>query len=318
MQWDYLRYFVVLANTKSFYGAAKKLYISHQGLNRAITSLEEELDVKLLERSASGVRLTTRGEIFFDYAQNAIAQHDAMLDELYAEHRLASKGSAPLVFRVTYYVSQISRPIISSMGADDAVSLIEEGFTKIVSAASKSDGSELFLADLNCETEKLIQEQNNLAFEPLVISQLGLVWKEGSPFSKQRVIHREQLENFPLAIDSHREMNKLIDTVMEGRPLRNIRLGVAEPRNTLKYAATSNQVAATFDSFGFCLMQANSSIDTEGLHFTPMATPRSICKIGFLYAIDSKPNMRVQHAMDRLKNHLKDCYPDYFKRYPLY
>ena len=317
MQLDHLFYFVMLADAGSFYGAARKTYLSHQGLNRAVSALEAELGVKLLERSSRGVRLSTRGEIFYDYAKTALAHYDTMLDDLYAEHRLASEDGSPLVFHLTYYASQVSRPLVEGMGVMGAVSLAEEGFARIVEGASQSDGSDLFLADLNCETEKMISAHEDVIFEPVLVSQFGLAWKEGSPFERQRVIHREQLENFPLAMDSHREMLKLTEVIMEEYPLNNVRLGVAEPRTTLQYATTSNQVAATFDSFGFELMQANPSFAAANLHFTPLATPRSMCRIGFLYAKNAKPGIRARHAIDRLKLHLQERYASYYARYPV-
>ena len=56
MQIDTLRYFVELARVGSFYGASKNVFISQQGLNRAISSLESELGVKLVERESFMLR----------------------------------------------------------------------------------------------------------------------------------------------------------------------------------------------------------------------------------------------------------------------
>ena len=61
MQIESFRYFEELARVGSFYGAAKSVYISQQGLNKAISSLESELGVKLIQRESRGVRLTSSG-----------------------------------------------------------------------------------------------------------------------------------------------------------------------------------------------------------------------------------------------------------------
>ena len=317
MQIETLRYFVALSDAGSFYGAARKTYLSHQGLNRAISSLEAELGVKLVERTNRGVRLTTAGDVFLDYACGALSAYDGMLDELYAEDRYASPAGSPLVFHLTYYPSQLSRPIVEGMGVMDSISIVEEGFQQVMRKAEGSDGSDLCLVDVYGETEREIAVRGALAFEPILVSQLGVVWKDGSPMAGRRVIHREQLADFPLAVDSHREMMKLLEDVMQDYPLNNIRLGVAEPRTRLEYAAGSSQAASTFDSFGFMLAQESPSIGTDGLNFTPLSTPRSLCKIGFLYAKESRPNVRARHAVERLKGHLRGCYRDYFERYPV-
>ena len=317
MQIETLKYFVELAEAGSFYGAARRAFISQQGLNKAITALEAELGVHLVERGSRGVRLTTEGDIFLDYARRALDAHGTMLDEIYAENRYASPDGSPLVFHVTYYPAQISRPFVYGMGAVDSIRIVEESFRRVLEGAAASDGSELYLADLYAGTRQDAETFEGLVFEPVLASQFGIVWRDGSPLAGRRVIHREQLADFPLAVVSHREMMKLVENVMQDYPLNNIRQGMAEPRTTLEYARSSNQVASTFDSFGFELARASSAIQTDGLNFTPFSTPRSLCLIGFLYAKGARPSMRARRAIDRLKHYLAENYADYLSRYPL-
>ena len=317
MHIESLLYFAELAHAGSFYGAAKRLHISQQGLNKAISSIESELGVRLVERNRRGVRLTNAGEVFLEYCESALERHSRMLDEIYAEHRYAAPAEARIVFHVTYYPAQISRPFVTGMNALDMVRIVEEPFQQIVEDIEESDGSELFLIDVHEGTLRKLAEHEKLIFEPVLVSQLGVVWKDGSPLAGSRAIHREQLANHPLAVDSHREMMRLVEYVMEDYPLNDIRLGVAEPRTTLEFATKSADVASTFDSFGFTLAQQSPSIPTDGLHYTPFSTPRSLCRIGFLYSKGAKPNVRARHAIDLLKRYLHERYADYFERYPI-
>ena len=316
MNIESLKYFVELSRAGSFYAAAKRLYISQQGLNKAIGAMESELGVKLVERGRRGVRLTNAGEIFLEHAESIQSEYFDMLGDLYAESRFAAPDDARLVFHLTYYPAQISRPFVDGIGAIDLVSIVEEPFSQIVEEAAVADGSELYIVDVY-DAERREPFGDDLVFEPLVASQFGVVWKDGSPLAGYRAIHREQLENFPLAVDSHREMLRLADVVMEDYPLNNIRLGVAEPRTTLEYANKSNQAASTFDSFGFMLAEKSPSIATDGLNFTPFSTPRSLCHVGLVYAKGAKPNVRARHAVDVLKRYLAETYADYFERYPV-
>lgn len=317
MQLETLRYFVGLANAGTFYGAAQHMFISQQGLNKAITGLEAELGVKLVERNSRGIRLTNHGDIFLDYARKTLDSYDDMLDELYAESHYSEPASKPLVFHVTYYPAQISPPFVAGMDASDSIRVVEQRFQDVLELAAQSDGSELFMVDMYADTLENVDRLPGLVFEPVLISQFGVVWKDGSPLGRHRVIHREQLADVPLAVDSHREMLRLVDNVMQDYPLNNIRMGVAEPRTTLEYATKSDQVASTFDSFGFELAKANPTINTEGLNFTPFSTPRSLCKIGFVYAKGVRPGVRARHAIERLKRHLRQHYGEYLARYPL-
>ena len=85
MQVENLRYFIELAKAGSFYGAAKNTFLSQQGLNKAITSLESELDVKLVERGRRGVRLTSEGEAFLRHARHIVSDYDLMVEDLVAQ-----------------------------------------------------------------------------------------------------------------------------------------------------------------------------------------------------------------------------------------
>lgn len=51
MQVDAFRYFIELARAGSFNKAAQRSFITQQGLNKAISTLEDELGMKLVERS---------------------------------------------------------------------------------------------------------------------------------------------------------------------------------------------------------------------------------------------------------------------------
>lgn len=317
MQVETLRYFVELSQAKSFYAAAKRLFISQQGLNKAITALESELGVKLVERTRRGIRLTSAGEAFSAHAEAMLEEYSSMLDELYTENRYMAPGDSSFTFHVTYYIAQISRPFIDGMDAVSSARITEEPFAQILASATESDGSELFCIDANANTVEYLEDQDELIFEPVVSTQLGIVWSDGSPLAGYRAIHREQLKDYPLAVDTHREMMRFVEYVMEDYPMNNIRFGIAQPHQTLEYATHSPEVASTFDSFGFMLAKDSPRIRTDGLHFTPFSTPRSMCKIGFVYAKNARPNVRARHAIERLKRYITEAYPAYEKRYPL-
>lgn len=61
-----LRYFVEIAELRSFARASEFLHVAQSALSRQINQLEEELGTRLLERQPRGVRLTWAGERFRD------------------------------------------------------------------------------------------------------------------------------------------------------------------------------------------------------------------------------------------------------------
>jgi DNA-binding transcriptional LysR family regulator len=56
-----LTIFMETAQSESFAAAAKRLNISPSAVSKAISRLEEHLDVKLFERSARALHLTPEG-----------------------------------------------------------------------------------------------------------------------------------------------------------------------------------------------------------------------------------------------------------------
>ena len=78
MELRHLRYFIAVAEEGSFLTAAQhRLNTSQPSLSRQIRDLETEIGVKLLERQARGVTLTSAGKVFLDHARLALSQVEA-------------------------------------------------------------------------------------------------------------------------------------------------------------------------------------------------------------------------------------------------
>ena len=78
--------FIAVADCGSFTKAARRLYISPTAVMKQINTLEEHLDMKLVERTPSGVRLTAAESVIYqnsrfiiDYSQKTITNAKAAL-----------------------------------------------------------------------------------------------------------------------------------------------------------------------------------------------------------------------------------------------
>ena len=77
MELRHLRYFVAIAEERSFTRAAERLWVAQPGLSTQIRRLEAELGARLFERHARGVDLTEAGALFLERARAALAAADA-------------------------------------------------------------------------------------------------------------------------------------------------------------------------------------------------------------------------------------------------
>jgi len=314
MQIESLRYFIALAQAGSFYGAAKNLLISQQGLNKAVTSLETELGIKLVERSRRGVRLTSDGEVFLKHAERIVDDHRGMVDELLEGRFEGPEGEEPITLYVSYYGAQTAVSNTSYIGllAENS-SYLEEPFDKLVQRAALSDGSDLCYLDINAKTLPGILQNPDVRFEPILKTTFGFVCSEESELARETVLHRDDLVNLPVALNAHREMTQLTEWLFRDHPLKNVRMNVTSPRMLLEFIHVSEYESfAAFDSFGFFVSQLDANMPTDGLTFVPLSTPEAICQVGFLYPRHRKLSLHAQHCVDVLKRFLAENCGEYF------
>ena len=82
MEIEELKAFAAVAETGSFTRAAENLYTSHSSISRAVSALERELGVKLIERDNRVVGLTAAGEILLSGAQDILKREAALKKEI--------------------------------------------------------------------------------------------------------------------------------------------------------------------------------------------------------------------------------------------
>ena len=107
-----LRYFVAVAEERSFTRAAERLYVTQPSLSIAIRKLERELRVTLFDRSSRHVVLTAAAEALLPKARRVIAA----ADDAYTTARNAAEGIAGvLCVGVSPASHNAAMPILSEL-----------------------------------------------------------------------------------------------------------------------------------------------------------------------------------------------------------
>ncbi len=82
MEIKQLKYFIQVCDDQNFSKAAKNLYITQQGLSKAIKNLEAEIDMALFDRENNGVFLTDYGQEFEKKVRKVITNFDDFSSEV--------------------------------------------------------------------------------------------------------------------------------------------------------------------------------------------------------------------------------------------
>ena len=77
-----LRYFVEIANSRSFSRAAEHLSIAQPALSQNIAALEAELGAVLFKRHARGIALSEAGQLLLTQALDLLARTDSLKEGL--------------------------------------------------------------------------------------------------------------------------------------------------------------------------------------------------------------------------------------------
>lgn len=192
MELRQLRYFLSVADCRSFVSAANKLYITRQAVSKAVSQLEAELNVELFMRDSNGAFLTPAGVKFYDRVRSLVAELDQVRSEMQAygnryhqRIRLAfTVGTMhPFEDRLIEYRHREENTEIEYLEAPGAVCLrmLQEHTADLVISAVPSEDP-LFLS------------------EPIFTSPLGVLLREMESLSDIASLTLRDLVWLPLAI----------------------------------------------------------------------------------------------------------------------
>lgn len=187
----HLKYFVVVARELHFTTAAKLLHIAQPALSQNIRQIEEELNVRLLERDSHRVTLTDAGKVFYRDAQSILA---AVGSASVAAQRTAQGVSSKLRLGCTATTLLGSlAPIIRKFRSSHSDIHLDICERTVDDLAVKLKSGEL---DIICTDSEVIDdsfEQFSLGFTPAYC-----VLHKTHPLAKRRSLRLRDLarENF--------------------------------------------------------------------------------------------------------------------------
>ena len=111
MNLQQLQYFKVISQTKNFTIASNILSITQPALSKAISKLEEELDVQLFEREGRNIKITKYGEVFLKYAESALNDIEKGIEKI---HDMKTNNDNIISIASTYCIGATFIPFLIS------------------------------------------------------------------------------------------------------------------------------------------------------------------------------------------------------------
>lgn len=193
-----LKYVIVIANSTSLREAASKLFITQPALSTVIRELEEELGIRIFERTNKGISLSEQGIEFLSYAKQAVSQYELIEDryiEKDRENRHFSVSMQHYVFAVHAFVRAIRQFAEGKYVYSVHETRTDEVLTNVRDL--KSEIGVIAYSKSNENIMKKIFREYQLEFRPLMVREtFAYVWKK-HPLASKKEISLEELREYP-------------------------------------------------------------------------------------------------------------------------
>lgn len=193
MNISHLNYFITLVEHVSFTKAASVLHIAQPSLSMAIKKLENDLGLKLLDRSKRGLSLTKEGEILYLEAKKLMNHLSYVEEEM---NRLKNQGPMELAIGIIesakFWVPKILK-IIKEEYPDVHIEIVEVlGLDDVHKALNNYD---IHFAITN----QLVSKQE-VKVQPIYREEFVVLLPESNPLGQEEQLEIMDLMNEPFII----------------------------------------------------------------------------------------------------------------------
>ena len=261
MNFVQINYFLTVAKCLSFTKAANLLFVSQPALSRQIIMMEDELGVKLFDRSGRNLVLTPSGQVLMEELEPLFVQYKGAVRKAQA-----AANNLTTMFRIGILdgiaVDDLIAPVLREMiqkYPHIEVALFSFGYEELVSRLY--DGR----LDLILSRKFDVENRNDIEYRVIEKAEDYLVARAGYPQgSRSRRLTANDLRYDTLTIVTESENDMAISTINEW--FRNCDV-LPRFRNTPSYHASMQWVKA-----GICVTIADrrSILPTQGLVTIPL------------------------------------------------
>ncbi len=198
MKLQQLIYAVKVAECGSITEAARRLFVSQPSVTSAIHDLEQEMNVRIFDRTNKGVVVSAEGDTFLGYARQVIEQAE-LLEGKYKNAKQRMPHFAVSCQHYSFAVNAFVDVIREFDAERYDFTLREEQTHEIIEdvARMKSELGVLYLSARNREVISKMLVASELAFEPLFRAEPHVFVCSDHPVAQRASVTLEDMASYP-------------------------------------------------------------------------------------------------------------------------
>ena len=290
MNYNYLRYFSVLAQLEHYTLAAARLGISQPSLSSAIHHLEEELgDVQLFEKVGRNIRLTEEGRFY----QKKV---DAALEELNSAAATLrdSKVSAPVVIRL----GLVSGALEGTVAQEIARYIHQNDRVRFRITESSADDlmDQVRQEKLDMAIVDTTNRDRSLHFRKLSVQDFYVALPEQHPLASETSLQPGQLSQYP-QVAFHADIEQSFGHWASGT--------IGDENAICAANTVASALSLTAANVGLCVVPKVCVHPTEGVTFLPLENWHQALYMCILYDKWLEPTVWgfVEELVQTLRRH---------------
>ncbi len=191
------KYVLEIHRQGSFNEAAKELFVAQSSLSASIKQLEDELGIKIFDRSKNGTVLTVDGAEFLRYANELVTKNDYIM----RRYKNAEVDSRLYISTQHYdFIADIFCKFVTEMSDSQYTLSLQEKETYEVIRDVEIAYSDVGIVAIKNEDADIMSRylhNKNISFVPLLKVSPHLFVRRDHPLVSAPSLHREALANYP-------------------------------------------------------------------------------------------------------------------------
>ena len=189
MNLKHLSYFVDISKRESFTKAADDIYVSQSALSKSVKSLEQELNVTLIDRTSKSFNLTEEGRILYVEGEKLLQYIDESQDEIIEKIHRSRRGlriGVPPVISTVYFSQLLFRFIKQYPNIELEISEVGANIVQNQINAGNIDIGVVILPIINSDNYHII---------PAMSSDNALIVNKDHPLASRDEVDFKELEH---------------------------------------------------------------------------------------------------------------------------